>query len=111
LGLALSRKLVQLLGGDIWFRSAAGQGSTFWFYIPFEMRGEETPEPEAERASAEEAAPRTPPAWVEALPHRPAAASRSRSVGPVDLDWPWGEPQAEVFANAPAATPADAGET
>jgi signal transduction histidine kinase len=43
LGLALSRKLVTLLGGDIWFASTPNEGSTFWFYVPFEWS--ETTEP------------------------------------------------------------------
>jgi PAS domain S-box-containing protein len=34
LGLALTRRLVQLLGGAFWFRSAAGAGSCFSFALP-----------------------------------------------------------------------------
>jgi signal transduction histidine kinase/CheY-like chemotaxis protein len=43
LGLAISQKLAHLLGGDIGFESALGQGSRFWLRLP--LRAAQAPEP------------------------------------------------------------------
>ena len=52
LGLALSRELVELMGGRIWFESEPGEGSTFSFSVPFVVAGETGLAPQPERYSA-----------------------------------------------------------
>jgi CheY-like chemotaxis protein len=36
LGLAISKKIVEMLGGDIWLSSKTGSGTSFFFTIPFD---------------------------------------------------------------------------
>ncbi|MCI5132771.1 MAG: response regulator [Candidatus Electrothrix sp. EH2] len=44
LGLSISKKLVEMTGGAIWFESEVGQGSRFYFTLPFVVCSENNPE-------------------------------------------------------------------
>lgn len=45
LGLSISKFLVELMGGEIGFDSAPGEGSTFWFKIPLKLTAQASVKP------------------------------------------------------------------
>lgn len=49
LGLAISKNLVELMGGEIGVTSVEGQGSEFWFEVPFGISEQQAPATEAEQ--------------------------------------------------------------
>ena len=59
LGLTISRRLVELMGGRIWVRSVVDRGSVFAFAVPLEISSASN-QPAAAPAGAGPAAPMTP---------------------------------------------------
>lgn len=107
LGLALTRKLVTLLGGDIWLQSVPGEGSTFWFWIPFEAREVEPetagdgPGETLEARSAAHAMPRTAAALRVAASPLPETVPAATEAEPGA--WPWGMAPPEGSGGGPDA--------
>ena len=77
IGLVISRRLAELMGGDLQVESQAGQGCTFVLTLPLAERGPDLL-PHADLPSA------AGPPQVFLLPHGGADAARR---------WPWGRSQ------------------
>ena len=64
LGLSLSKRLAELLGGTVGVVSALGRGSTFWLRLPIVAPGFETPAPAIPERTAQPVALSMPTALV-----------------------------------------------
>ena len=101
LGLALTRRIVRLLGGEIWFTSQRQAGSCFIFFIPLEYAGEAV-ELVPEMAASESGAVPSAEASEEPIP-APDVESDAEFAPVVDSEeqtervlWPWGEKPARA---------------
>jgi hypothetical protein len=104
LGLALTRKIVRLLRGDIWFTSREGEGSCFLFYLPLSFHHDEIGEtarvafrPQAIEDLEESAIATTQTTWQ---------AQQETTEVPMEALWPWGDephPNQDLFVEAAEA--------
>jgi signal transduction histidine kinase len=88
LGLALTRRLVRLLGGDIWFTSQPGEGSRFVFYVPLEYSEEDF---ETARAELDAVAAASEAQEAESDEVPPSTDDADAGLLQQEVLWPWGE--------------------
>ncbi|RWR01770.1 histidine kinase [[Pantoea] beijingensis] len=86
LGLVITQKLVNEMGGDISFHSRLNQGSTFWFHINLELNPNAASDPRAleclqgKRLAYVEANPAAAQATLDMLSATPMSVSYSTSI-------------------------------
>ncbi len=56
LGLTISRRIIQLMGGEIGVTSTSGEGSNFWFTVPLEVVATPTSSPTSQKPDAAKSA-------------------------------------------------------
>jgi signal transduction histidine kinase len=110
LGLALTRRIVRLLRGDIWFTSRQNEGSRFMFYVPLDFAAGEREEITRQAFSAADWSTQTTAAAPAAAPRRaPRARGAKRRVVPAPPEpapaavWPWGEGRDAATSSRPDA--------
>jgi signal transduction histidine kinase len=106
LGLALTRRIVSSLGGDVWFTSQVGEGSCFAFFVPLHHSEDVVDHVRVlesraakDRAAHTEQFPTSP-----AHPEQEDVAATDAEAQFADALWPWSTIAGETTARVKAPT-------